>query len=363
MTFRTSGSLALMPALIIAQCAFGQTTFTMTAPSSSKPAPAPTKTTNTQTTFDVATVKAYAPPEAKTGAGGRGRVIMMGSRGGPGTDDPARYVCSGCTLMMLMTQAYNAQPWELTIPSFMDSERFEVTAKVPEGATEAQFRLMLQALLAERFKLTVHREKKELQTYELQVAKGGSKLKESGPEPPAAPATGDGGTPVPAAPVPAGPTIGGNGRAPLPRDKDGFPIFPKGPDNKGLSTMVMRGRARMQADTVSMEEFVKQLSTMLGKPVSDATGLQAKYDFMLTYDPASTGGGRGLPGGFGAPTSGSGSGLSGAGSPLESTGSDDAALPTIFGALQSQLGLKLEQKKGTAEIMVVDHVEKTPTEN
>jgi len=144
-------------------------------------------------------------------------VIMMAPRGGPGTNDPTRYQCSGCNLQQLMTTAYDAKRWELNIPSFMENERFDVTAKLPEKATMAQFRLMIQALLAERFKLTIHRESKEMQVYELVVNKGGPKLKDAAPEEPAPVPTGDGPPPPPPPPMLAG------GRGQMQLDKDGVP--------------------------------------------------------------------------------------------------------------------------------------------
>ena len=349
---------------VLAQCAFGQVTFSTTMPGGAAPAPpAPTTTTNTQTTFDVATIKPYAPSEIKGPAGQR-MVIMMAPRGGPGTNDPTRYQCSGCNLQQLMITAYDAKRWELNIPSFMDNERFDVTAKLPEKATMAQFRLMIQALLAERFKLAIHRENKEMQVYDLVVNKGGPKLKDAAPEepPPAAVPTLDGVPPPP--PPPLMPMIAGGGRGQMQLDKDGFPIMPKMPGGRGgPRMMMMNGRARMQADSSTMEDLARTLSNQMGKPVTDGTGLKGKYEFTLTFDPASMGGGgRGMGMMVGVP-GGGGGGVSGGGSPLEAGNSDDPALPTIFGALQAQLGLKLEQKKAPVEIIVVDHVEKTPTEN
>jgi len=127
---------------------------------------------------------------------------------------------------------------------------------------------------------------------------------------------------------------------------------------------MMNGRARLQADSSTMEDLARTLSNQMGKPVTDGTGLKGKYEFTLTFDPSSMGGGgRGMPMMGGWSRRWRGGGVSGGGSPLDSGGSDDPALPTIFGALQSQLGLKLDQKKASVEIIVVDHVEKTPTEN
>jgi uncharacterized protein (TIGR03435 family) len=328
------------------------------------------KAANTQLTFEVATVKPSAPPQSAPG--GRGFVVMMGQRGGPGTNDPTRWACNNCNMMMLMSQAYGVQRWELSVPSSMDNERFDVTAKVPEGATKEQLKPMLQNLLEERFKLTIHREKKEVQVSELTVNKGGPKLKEAAPvEEPPKPATppGEGVTPPPPPPLPQ--IVGGQ----LKLDKDGFPELPKIPGGAGRGgprMMMMNGRSRMQGDAMSMDDLAKWLSGQMGRPVTDGTGLKAKYDITLTFDGSSLGGGgRGFGGPgmqmmvqSGGPGGGPGSGGGGGGdTPLGPNNDDPNALPTIFGALQNQLGLKLDQKKGQIEIIVVDHVEKIPTEN
>src|SRR5258706_15278617 len=122
-------------------------------------------------TFEVASIKPAAPPEMG--------MMRVGSRGGPGTGDPTRFTASNFSLSNLITTAYDLRPYQLTAPSWVNSERFDVVAKVPEGATKEQFRAMLQNLLVERFKLVIHRETKELPVFELVVGKGGPKFKES----------------------------------------------------------------------------------------------------------------------------------------------------------------------------------------
>jgi uncharacterized protein (TIGR03435 family) len=133
----------------------------------------------------------------------------------------------------------------------------------------------------------------------------------------------------------------------------------------------MAGKARMQFARESMEDFAKQLERQLGKPVTDLTGLKGNYEFTLTWDGADLGGRPGFArlGGMetalnpNAPSpSPTGGAASEGGSPLVAT-SDAGGAPTLFGALQSQLGLKLEAKKGPMEVVVVDHAEKVPTEN
>jgi uncharacterized protein (TIGR03435 family) len=259
-------------------------------------------------TFDVASVK--------PAAGVRGTV----------SQDPGRIHIPNANLKDLLTLAYDVKSFQVAGPPWLDTERFEVNATMPPDTTQAQLRVMMQNLLAERFAAAVHREIKELPMYSLVLARGGSKIKES--EDAAA-------VPVDAAPValPSQPRIG----------PDGFPVVSlpaKG--NSGLYQIMMPGRARLIAQNQSIEDFVTRLTNVVGRPVIDETGLSAKYDFTLTYSA------EGLN--YPMPTP--------AASPA-----DSEPLQDIFGAVQSQLGLKLEPKKGPVELIVIDHIEKTPAEN
>ncbi len=284
--------------------------------------------TATGPAFDVASIKPSTPPAA----GGR---MMGGMRGGPGERDPELYVCTSCAIPMLITRAYDIKYYQLTYPSWMDSARFDVSARVPAGATKVQFRMMLQNLLAERFKLAIHRDHKEMQVYQMAVAKGGLKVKESVPEP------AKDGDPPPM-------TLG---RAPL--DKNGYPMIPKG--CKGCM-IVENGKARLTAEDFTMTEFAERLSNQLGGLVHDVTGLKGKYDFDLTWGVDSTFSTQG--GGAGAFSPAQGANI-----PWANSVGPAEFEQMMISAVQSELGLKLEPKKGMVEIIVVDHVEKAPTEN
>jgi uncharacterized protein (TIGR03435 family) len=294
------------------------------------------QTADGQPSFDAASIKPAPPPT------GRGMRVM--TNGGPGSKDPGLYTCDNCSLTQLVTQAYDIKGYQLSAPSWLETERFIVTAKIPDKATKEQFRLMLQNLLAERFKLAIHREKKEAQVYELVVAKGGPKLKESVEE---VPKDGDN---APDDPSPL-PPLGGRGRGPN-LDKDGYPVVPKGCSG---CMMIMNGKARLHSEKENMKDFADTLSYQVGKPVIDATGLKGKYDIDLSFDASGMmrGGGGQPPGGGPPPAE--------ANTPLGAT-DGDLGVP-IVGAIQSQLGLKLEAKKGQVETIVVDHIEKVPTEN
>jgi uncharacterized protein (TIGR03435 family) len=202
--------------------------------------------------------------------------------------------------------AYGIQSFQLKGPDWLGNTRFDVNARVPPGATRDQYHLMLQNLLAERFKLALHHETKEVTTYDLVVAKGGPKLKEAAVDPNA---PDPGLQPPPSVPSP--------------------PPGYTGPVYMGISRQ-------------TMERLAAMLAAQLGLPVTDATGLKGHYDGgPLHWSP-------------------SGANLS------ASDASDDAAVdsqPALLQAVQEQLGLKLLPKKGQIDVLVIDHIEKVPTEN
>jgi uncharacterized protein (TIGR03435 family) len=257
-------------------------------------------------TFEVASIKPGPPPDV--------RGMMVRTTGGPGTKDPERYNAENVSLQNLVMNAYDVKPYQITAPEWINNARFNVTAKVAAGATKEQFRQMLQNLLAERFGMKVHWETKEMPIYELVVAKGGPKLKDGEPEKPADPDQ----------PRPAPPqfTTG----------KDGFPVLP--PGDQAMTIMIASGKAARRARRETMEQTASQLSFQLGRHVVDATGLKGKYDFTLYWQSED---------------------------PRNST--DGESGPTLMQAIQEQLGLKLEAKKGPVKILVVDSCTKTPAEN
>jgi uncharacterized protein (TIGR03435 family) len=267
--------------------------------------------------FEVASVKPALAPAAG---------IMCS--GGPGTSDPGIWKCSFVPLGFLITQAYGFQPYQFSPVDRCCQARFDITAKVPAGTTKEQFQLMLQNLLAERFKLTLHHEQKEMPVYELTVGKNGLKMKESAPG--AAPAAED----PWAAPQY---TMG----------KDGYPVFP--PGRGGLAGG--NGFYRWKGFNVTMGDLAKTLSFHLGPPVVDATGLKGNYDIDMYWvkdikEISESLAARGLL------------------SPEDVAavaGADSG--PSLQRAIQDQLGLKLESKRGPGDIVVIDHVEKVPTEN
>ena len=239
------------------------------------------------------------------------------------TSNPGTWSCTNCRLFDLFGHAYKVFEYQIVAPEWTKAATFDVIAKLPAGVApgpwalpvnEDSFALMMQSLLEERFKMTLHREKRDLPVYEMIVAKGGHKLKEV-PEP------------VPA--LPPGPPV----------DQDGFPNVPGG---NGMR--LLRDRGRIQFQRQSMVHVAHFISTQVDRPVVDATGLSGRYALTLSWL-------RALPA----------AGPPGAGS--VPAPSEPSLGPTIFQAIQDQLGLRLQPAKASIEVVVIDHVEKKPVEN
>ncbi|MGA8593909.1 MAG: M56 and DUF3738 domain-containing protein [Bryobacteraceae bacterium] len=253
-------------------------------------------------TFDVASIK---PSDSSN--------PFMSIRDTPG----GRYTANGISVKLLIQNAYNVHDFQISGgPNWINSAKYDIVAKADETSDEnaakltedqrdafrERQRLRLQSLLEERFQLKFHSSTKELPIYALVVAKDGPKIQEA---------------------------------------KDG-------PDkNKG--SMMMRP-GQLTARGLSMFYLAANLSNQVGRVVLDKTGLSGLYDFTLQWTPD-----RSQMGSFGG---GPGPGQEGSRMPPP----PDPDGPSIFTALQEQLGLKLEPQEGPVEIFVIDHVEK-PSEN
>jgi uncharacterized protein (TIGR03435 family) len=274
--------------------------------------------------FEVVSIKPAVP-------NGRGIDISVMN---PARD--GRCYATNVTLKLLIQSAYGIQDSQiLRGASWINSERFDIQAKSDSSVdgylrklSPAQGRLvkeqMLQQLLADRFKLKFHRETRELPVYALVVAKHGPKLQE----------------------------VTGKGAAPV------------GAANKGQAkhpTAVLEGRpgeAGIYASGAPLSYLARALSQTLGRTVLDKTGLTGRYRFSLRWTPG-LGESRMLgeysraagPGGGGQPAAG-----------VPPAPVADSSGPSIFTALQQQLGLKLKPEKGPVEVLVIDHVEQ-PTPN
>lgn len=300
-------------------------------------------------TFEAASVKPAEPSPMG--------MIRVQMKGGPGTPDPGQITYSNVTLKNVLMNAYAVKGYQVSGPKWLESERFDIVAKIAPGATKEQFQKMLQNLLIERFKLALHRETKELPMYALVVGKGGPKLKESVEDPATMAQGGSAGAGGPSASTPP-PPPGSDGAGPvrLKMGADGVPQLPAGMGKNGLMAMMMNGRTRVMGNHQPIGALTEMLTNQLGRPVTDATELKANYDFTLDFTPDGMNG----PMGMMAPPP-QHEGVAGGGAPMASA--SEGGGPTIFTALQEQLGLKLEQKKGPVDLLVIDRLEKVPTEN
>jgi len=236
-------------------------------------------------TFEVASIKP-ANPDA------RGMTWDLMPGGG--------FRATNVRMRHLIEFAYNVDRFQISgAPGWFESQGFDLLAKPPQSAEanagtrqlsndqRNQVRQRLQALLAQRFQLVIHRETKEMPVYTLVVAKNGPKLKESTKE----------------------------------RDMGGMP-------------------GKLSAQGTPMDGLAAYLTGMLKRIVLDRTGLKGTYDFNLEWTPD--------PGGLGKLEEEKAGGAS----PPDPSG------PSIFTAIQQQLGLKLESQKGPVEIIVIDRAEK-----
>jgi len=282
--------------------------------------------------FEVASIKP-APPQ------GNMIRVKMGS-------DAGRLDYNNVALRDVVRVAYRVKDYQVSGPDWLGSARFDITAKFPEGATKEQVPEMLQALLADRFKLQMHREKKDLPVYALVVGKGGPKLQKSDPNDDSFP--GGMGGPAPP-PPPPGAAVGHNTNV---QTTAGGRGGGEGRGGGGRGMMMINMNGRMEAKKVTIGGLAEMLARMLDRPVIDETGIAGDYDFQLEFGPDEM---RNMRAGMMVPP---------VGADAHSSPADAASDPgqSIFTAVQ-KFGLKLEPRKAPLDIIVIDHVEKTPTEN
>jgi uncharacterized protein (TIGR03435 family) len=243
---------------------------------------------------------------------------MRRMAGGPGSTDPGTLTYTNVTLKLLAQMAYNLKEFQVEGPDWIDSIGYDLIAKMPPGTTKEQAARMMQTLLAERFKMEFHRETKQMPVFALVVGKGGPKMKEV--ESPA---------PIPDAPPP-----------------DGLRSMGSGP---GIRMMMSPGGIRL-AGQMTMAQLSDALTRQLARPVLDQTELTATFDVDITWMPDEMDSARMAP---------MGGGPGGEGPQARVA---EPAL-TLAQALQEKLGLKLEARKSSAEVLIIDRAEKVPVEN
>lgn len=197
-------------------------------------------------------------------------------------DSHGRLDATNVSLEGLIEWAYHVKQYQIDGPEWLnsDSASYDIAAKTEPATPVSQLRQMLQTLLAERFKLQLHRETRKLTGYELLVAKNGPKA---------------------LTPSAAG----------------------------GSSINSQNGKVTVQH--TGMASFAEQLARWVRTPVFDKTGLAGAFDFNLDYAPDEN--------------------------------RDGETRPSVYAALEQQLGLKLQGAKVPVEVLVIDRVERIPTEN
>jgi uncharacterized protein (TIGR03435 family) len=211
-----------------------------------------------------------------------------------GAVTPGRIAWTAHPLQSCILYAYGVANYQISGgPKWIGTDGFDIAATAPPNTSGAQLRLMLRALLEERFHLAWHREQKQVPAYDLVLGRGGPKFPVEKREMTAS----DG-------------RIGGGGRG------------------------LLGGKA------VTAAVFAEYLSHLLDRPVIDQTGIEGVFDFRLSWNPDE---------------------MQRAGLSTEGRPAADGA-PSLFAALQDQLGLKVIPRKGTIDLFVIDHAEK-PSEN
>ncbi len=303
--------------------------------------------------FEVATIKPAPPLDPSKIATGQLHLGM--------STDAGRVDIGFLSLSDLIRTAYRVKPYQLSGPGWMSEQRWDIQATIPEGASADQVPEMLQALLADRFKLTIHRSTTEHSIYALIVGKNGSKLKEAAPDPAPAAAAADG---QPAKSPAKGELVIGAGenQVRVTRDPAGRGANVSSPKFGQMKvSMGDAGAMRMEFSKMKMADLVDILTPFVDRPVLDMTELKGSYQVGLDLTledmmkvARSAGMGAGVPvAQFPVP------GATVSGSPLNAASTPSGS---VFSAIE-KLGLKLDPRKAAVEMIVVDHLEKTPTEN
>ncbi len=328
---------ALLAAMVVGTSAFAQT-------------PAQPAEAQQPLAFEVASIKPAAALDPMAIAQGKVRVGMK--------VDGAICDIGSFSLRDLVRTAYEVKDYQISggeaLGAPLTAQRFNIQATMPPGATEKQVPQMLQALLAERFKLVVHRETKDQPVYALIVGKGGPKLKSTEPEPAA-----------PASPA-ENPDASKKGETVIGQGKNAVRISGNMTDGKGITVrgggvgqmhMTMQdGKLHLEAEKMTMAALADTATSFVGKPVVDMTDLKGDYQVTLDLSLDDLKGvaraaGVMLPGAAGPSPAGA-----------QVPDASDPAGSSIFASIE-KLGLKLDSRKAPLPFIVIDHFEKMPTEN
>jgi len=224
--------------------------------------------------------------------------------------------------------AYRMRAGQVSGPDWIEQERFDIAAKIPDGTASDQVAEMMQALLADRFQLKAHRGSKEFPVYALVVGKGGPKLQESAVRPDA-PDERQANVNVAASGSAAGVNV-----------------------DLGAGSFFSLANNRLEIRRMTTTALADMLTRFVDRPVVDMTGLKGSYDLVLDITPedysammirSALNAGVVLP-------------------PQALRALDVASGDPLSGPLQ-KFGLAFESRKAPLDVIVVDSMQKAPTEN
>jgi uncharacterized protein (TIGR03435 family) len=255
--------------------------------------------------FEVASIRRAVVPPNPMG------VPVFDTVGGVGTSSPGRITYRATWITRLISEAYDVRSDDITGPAWLSTNRYDIVANIPPGATKEDFKLMLADLLRERFRLKFHMGSKIHPVYALRVGTDGPKFKPTR-------RTGDA-------------TVSSGGSITV--DAEGCSILP--PDRQGAIGRAIPGGMCWTAQDVTMANLASMLAQPAGRRVVDETGLTGRYDYRIRLQWMSR-----------AP---------------DANAVD--TLPGVFTAVEEQLGLKLENSTNSYPELIIDSIEREPTEN
>ena len=242
--------------------------------------------------------------------------------------DGARVAINSFSLRDYVRVAYNVKDYQISGPEWMGTERFDVTGTLPEGSSQAQVRDMIKSLLADRFHIKLHHESKEFPVYALVIGKGPLKLVESALDPDTTDAS------------KGAVNVAANG------SRDGVTV------NMGRGAYFAFANNKLEVKKLTTAYLAETLARFVDKPIVDMTGLTGTYDLTLNFTEedyramlirSAVNAGVVLP-------------------PQALHLMETASGDSLFSSIQ-EAGLKLDSRKAPLDVLVVDKIEKTPTEN
>lgn len=308
--------------------------------------------------FEVASVKPAAPLDVQKlqAAMTSGGALPIGPHMGA-----SRAEFTYMALRELITVAYKVKPYQISGgPDWLATQRFDIIAKYPDGATKADCPKMLQSLLEERFKLQVHHDNQEHPVLALVVGKNAGKLVDSGHMPQAIDES---------IPLKPGEISMDTADGPIRMTVD--PKTGGGSMNmgdKGTVTYKLdmaAGNIHMDCTDMTMSGFAETISQFFsqmggGRQVVDMTGLKGHYKVALDFSMADM---MAMAKASGLAVPGDGGGAAASNTPGANAASDPSGGSGTMNDAVAAMGLKLEGRKAPVEQLIIDHIEKTPIEN